>query len=489
MKIRNLIALLTLSGSVWAQKEITLPAFNGIGLDAPLSIQLVHDTAAKAILNDANDKVSFTVKNDILYIEMEGKVADRDQAIKVYFVDLKSIAINGAGQIETGAHTTVSAEQFKIESNGASRIKLALAVKKLDIQATGAAKLTLSGKADQVKCGIDGAAKLIAGDLKTMDFDLESNGASYYTINVANSLEVDASGASKGVYSGSPINRKIQVNGVAKITDATTGDQMTDSRNADKDTTRISLGKKKYMIIDESKDADENTDNDNSKDVEKGKGKKTKRLEMKHVYSGFELGLNSFASKDLNLDIPAPYSNLTCKPEKSIFAGINILEGDAQLIKNKLALTTGLGFEFQNFEMGGLYSLKPNATGVQFDSSLVPFTKNLLYNFNLNVPLLLKFAPRNQKSRNGFHFAVGVIGTYKAHSHLTMENSSRGFETKTKIEDDFNINPFRLAATVRVGYGWFRAFANYSLTPYFKQSGGSPDIRVFSAGLTLIPFQ
>jgi hypothetical protein len=62
------------------------------------------------------------------------------------------------------------------------------------------------------------------------------------------------------------------------------------------------------------------------------------------------------------------------------------------------------------------------------------------------------------------------------------------------MRDDYSINPFRVQATARVGYGWFRAFANYSLTPYFKKDSGvagqeNPDIRVFSAGITLIPFQ
>jgi len=38
---------------------------------------------------------------------------------------------------------------------------------------------------------------------------------------------------------------------------------------------------------------------------------------------------------------------------------------------------------------------------------------------------------------------------------------------------------------VRVGYNNIKLFANYSLTPYFNSSKG-PDIRMFSAGLTLI---
>ncbi len=486
MKIKSIIALLAISGSAWAQKEIVIPPFTSIELNAPIHIQLIHDNTTKAMLNDANDKISFEVSNQVLHIERNGRISDMDKEVKVYFTEIKSVEINGAGQMSTASGTSISGEQLKLESNGAAKIDFSIDVKKLDLQATGASKITLKGKAEQVKSELDGATKLLAADLIANDFDMECNGAANFTIHVKNNLNVEASGASKGVYAGSPVNRKIEVNGIAKITDANTGDQMSDSRNQDSDTTRISLGKRKYIIIDES---NEKEGKSGSKEGEAAKTPKTDRLALKHVFSGFEMGLNSFASPDLKLDIPAPYSELTCKINKSMFYGINILEGDVQIIKNKLAITSGLGIEFQNFEMGSFASLKPNVSGVKFDTIYGPLTKNKMYNFNFNVPLLVKFAPRNQKKRNGFHLAAGVIGTYKAHSHLIMENSAKGYEEKIKMDDDFNINPFRVSATVRVGYGWFRAFANYSLTPYFKQTTGTPDIRVFSAGLTLIPFQ
>jgi hypothetical protein len=111
-----------------------------------------------------------------------------------------------------------------------------------------------------------------------------------------------------------------------------------------------------------------------------------------------------------------------------------------------------------------------------------------MYNFNISVPLLLKFAPRTAKTKNGFHLAAGIIGSYIAFSQMRLESTANGYNEKLEIRDDFNINPFRLTGTVRVGYGWFRAFANYNLTPYFNTSNGNPDVRTFTAGLTLVSF-
>ena len=302
---------------------------------------------------------------------------------------------------------------------------------------------------------------------------------------------MEAAGATKGVYNGNPSTKNINVAGISNVVDGSTGEQLKDDRNGeDGDTTKIRIGNKKVLIYEDGKElAIEQKD---AKDDEKKKSNKKKPL--KEVYSGFEVGMNTFTDNQMNFTMPAKYNFLDTKINKSWFYGINLMEGDLILIKNKLALTSGLGLEFQTFEFNTPRVLIPNSNVVMADSSSKALNRNRLYNFNFNVPLLLKFAPRTAKGRNGFHMAVGVIGTYKAYSHVKIESSADGYELEAKMRDDYNINPFRVQATARVGYGWFRAFANYSLTPYFKKDTGvagqeNPDIRVFSAGITLIPFQ
>jgi len=102
--------------------------------------------------------------------------------------------------------------------------------------------------------------------------------------------------------------------------------------------------------------------------------------------------------------------------------------------------------------------------------------------------LLIKLAPGTKKSaRKGFHIAAGAIFHYVINKRVVTETSSGGFDQRVELEDDFNINPLRADATVRAGYGRIKLFANYSLTPYFNKSK-APDVRLFSAGLTLIGF-
>lgn len=479
MKYLKLMILLSLSGSVWAQKEVALAPFNKINLDVPVKVKLVSDQSTKAIYSNEINGLTLSVKEGELDIDYTGeKSLMGEDYIEIHFKDLNELELNGTSVVEMKKGNVLVGEKLEISCNGASQANLNIEVQNLIVEGAGASKITLNGKTNLANMSMAGASKLYAKDLQIKDVKVDAAGASYFNVNCTNDLQIDASGASKGVYAGAPVNKKINLSGIASIVDSETGENLNDERMENDDTTRIKVGKKKFIIIDE-------------KEESLGLGKKEKvekKYELKSVYAGFEMGMNQFVSPNLNFNLPQGYSYLDCKTEKSWFYGLNLLEGDLQLVKNKLAITSGFGMEFQNFTFNSNQVLTANVNKVMADSGLLTLTKNKLYNYNLNVPLLIKYAPRGKKDRNKFHFAVGVIGSFKAYSHVKIETSANGYEEKSKIKDDYNINPFRLTGTVRVGYGWFRAFANYSLTPYFNTQNKNPDIRVFSAGLTLFSF-
>jgi hypothetical protein len=486
MKIIKLLALLVLSTAAMAQTEVSLPAFTKIEMDAPIKVQLVAGTISRAILNSNPTAYKFNVNNGTLIIEYSGNGANNNDIIKVYYSTIKSIKLDGVADISMDEGSSINGESLDLEIDGASRINLKTDLKKLGIKADGASRIYLQGKAEVASIEIDGASKLYGNELKCNSLKVNADGSTYFNVNASETLEINADGAAKGIYTGNPVNKRINVSGVSTIVDANTGESMADDRTqSNDDTTRITVGKKKVIIIEEGSGIRIETEQGD----EKCCGNESKRYDLKKVYAGFELGMSQLMSPNFSSKLPTGYDFLDCRVEKSWFYGINLLEGDLQLVKNKLAITTGLGMEFLNLRFNTDQLLIANVNTVSADSGLTAFNKNKMYNYNLNVPLLIKFAPRTKKDINNFHFAVGVIGTFKAYSHLRTESTAPGYEQASKTKDDFNINPFRLTATARIGYGWFRAFANYSLTPYFNQENGNPDIRLFSAGITLIPFQ
>lgn len=490
MKYIHLFLLVALSASAWAQTETNLAAFTKIETNAPITIQLVEGTSNKAAHTGGLKDFKFTTENGVLSIDHTGKDFTNKEPLKIYFTTLSAIELEGVTYVNTAEGTSIKSDAFSIECSGASKSDLHLNVKHLKVECVGASKITLSGTADTSIIELAGASKVYGADLKTKEMTLDAAGASYFNVNASNTLNIEASGATKGVYAGNPINKNIQVSGISNIVDVATGQNLKDERSSGDDTTRITVGKKKVIIIEEGDDLRVETEDEEDTEENPTDSKPSKKYELKKVYAGFELGMNQFTSPNLKFEMPKGYEYLDCNIGKSWFYGLNILEGDVQLVKNKLALTSGLGMQFQNLTFASNQVLKASGNTLAADSGLVPLSKNRLYTYNLNVPLMLKFAPRTKKDRNNFHIAVGVIGSFKAYSHVRTETSAAGYMVETKTKDDYNINPFHVTATARIGYGWLRAFANYDLTPYFKPNNGlNPDVRVFSAGLTLVPFQ
>ena len=479
MRYLSLMSMLVLSSFLFAQKEVKVAAFSKVNFDLPVKLMLIKGPEPKAELSGDYEKILFEVKDNTLELNLNGAIPDANKVIKLYFSVLTELVADGAGSVEMLVGEKITADSFSLKCNGVAKVNLAFAVKDLILDMEGAGKVTLNGKVETANFKLAGVGKLFANDLHCKDVVVNASGASFYNIHAMGNLWIDASGASKGIYAGNPVNKIINVSGLASIVDAATGDQMKDERGGSgDDTTRITIGKKKFIIIE---DKDKITLGEDGKKV-------VKQYKLKRVYAGFELGINQFTTATMQTNFSTQYDFLEVKPEKSWFYGLNLWEGDYQIVKNKLALSTGFGMEFQEFNFNSNQVLQANQNVLSADSGFIVLSKNRLYAYQLNVPLMVKFAPRTKKSKNKFHMALGVIGSFKAYSHLNTETSAQGFEEHSKIVDDFNINPFRLTATARAGYGWFRAFANYSLTPYFKTSDGNPDFRTLSVGLTLIPF-
>jgi hypothetical protein len=58
---------------------------------------------------------------------------------------------------------------------------------------------------------------------------------------------------------------------------------------------------------------------------------------------------------------------------------------------------------------------------------------------------------------------------------------------KTKVYDNFNLNPFRASVRVSVGYGRVNIFAERALTTFFEKDKG-PILYPFTAGIGISSF-
>lgn len=462
-----------------AQNKVKLENFNRLVIEEPVAVNLIKSSEPGADAD--NNKINFIVKNNTLYLEIES-LPKLNSKVNIYYTQLNSIEIDGIGSVETAANDVLETDYLQIHTEGIAKVSLNLKTNQINLKGEGTGSITLTGNSRDFFADIEGALKLNAANLKTNTTEINADGACNFDVNASEKLTISAEGMNRGTYTGNPPTTNIKVTGLSKVKNAENGQEFADNRNNGNagDTTKIKIGKRKFIITPEYEEIKKDNKN---------------RKPFKNVYSGFELGVQQLTQNSLNTTMPPNYEFLSTNPAKSWFYGLNIWEDDLHIIKNKLALTTGFGLEFSHLGFDNNRMLKPNNTKLNADSNAQPLTLNRLYNFNASIPLLIKFAPNTGKRKNnGFHLAAGVIGSYCISIKHRAESAALGYEQEWISHDDFNINPFRLSATIRAGYGWFRVFANYNLTPYFKRTntdniaGNAPDFRIATLGITVIPF-
>ena len=82
---------------------------------------------------------------------------------------------------------------------------------------SGASDINLKGLTEVFKIQTSGATKAICSDFKAVDVEIKSSGACELTCYAAESLKVNASGASDIKYSGSPKETKFNSSGASSI--------------------------------------------------------------------------------------------------------------------------------------------------------------------------------------------------------------------------------------------------------------------------------
>lgn len=248
--------------------------------------------------------------------------------------------------------------------------------------------------------------------------------------------------------------------------------------NCKNDSTKMTFGTFDLIVIEKNQCDDKDTTT---------KTKKPKINEKFSAWNGIYLGVNGFMTPSNSLNLGAENKFIELDYSKSVTVGFNFAEVKFKIVPKYVGLTTGLGIQWNKYGLKNNYNLAYNSDSIYGQAEpLINYRKNRLSATYLQVPLLLEFKT-HPSTRKAFHFAFGVIGAYKMGSNLKQEYEFNGFETEGKIKGHYQLNPFHLYGTVRLGYGkHFNVFANYGFTSVFESKKG-PDLRPFTVGIYL-PF-
>ncbi|NQY09401.1 MAG: DUF2807 domain-containing protein [Flavobacteriales bacterium] len=207
-------------------------------------------------------------------------------------------------------------------------------------------------------------------------------------------------------------------------------------------------------------------------------------------YQGFTL------SKDYaNYDIQSANEFMTVDYAKSYTIAASHYKVLICTRGSRLTLVSGVGLERNsidlknNVQLRGQYNTPEgmeNYTWGETDT-INAFTRNRLNVTYLNLPLLFNLNLGGSANAPDFYLLVGATAGLRIGTRMKYKYDDNGDKVKYKEKNDFNVNPFKLNLTARIGIKDVELFANYSLTSLFEKNGG-PELYSFSAGLSITSF-
>lgn len=227
-KLGLLVFVIAVIGSValvWAVtgKAFSFPSFSfGVQINGSGNVAVEKREVRDFTGVDASGAmmVEITVGRDFA-VELEGD----DNILPL----IKTEVRNGVLHIERQSRTSfwsknrvtarVSLPQLdNLDVSGASSATITgVKSESLDLNASGASKIEISGEARTAKIDLSGASKLNGENLRIVRADVEASGASKAIVFVSEVITADASGASKIIYLGNPTTVNKDVSGASKI--------------------------------------------------------------------------------------------------------------------------------------------------------------------------------------------------------------------------------------------------------------------------------
>jgi hypothetical protein len=155
----------------------------------------------------------------------------------------------------------------------------------------------------------------------------------------------------------------------------------------------------------------------------------------------------------------------------------------------KLSVAIGPGIGTDNIYFDNTTIDLKNRREIEFNRDTInQYKKYKLQTGYLEVPLEFRYSSKPSNMNSGFKAALGVkVGTIiEAKTKAKVDRDAEGDGGYSyKVKDKEFFNSYRLAGTLRLGYGNFTVFGTYTLTEVFKEGRGPLGIRPWTIGLTL----
>ena len=240
-----------------------------------------------------------------------------------------------------------------------------------------------------------------------------------------------------------------------------------------KDTSRYKVGNVNIYVF---KDPIEEVDTVDASPSEEEAEKNEKHWHEAN-WGGIDLGVNVLTNENFGMTFKENkyWEN---DPANSFNYNLNLFSQKHYIYKNNLGIVSGFGFNFTQYAFKNNYLIKTNIDSVYAQMDTVyNYSKNKLKATYIQIPLLLEFSSND----NNKYISAGIVGGLRIGSKTKREGELNGKNFTEKTKGTYDLNSFKLDATVRVGVGNVGVYATYALIPLFE-SGKTVQVHPFSIG-------
>jgi hypothetical protein len=440
------------------------------------------------------EKINVEVRNGVLQISNKPLRHSKPIKIDIYSDYLQHYDISGA--VILSSEEIQQPENLNIDVSGAAQIKIEVETKAINGTISGASILELAGTAEKVSLKATGASIVKTANLKTEKSDIVVTGAAGVLVTDEGPL-VDTS--------EEEYNYENDIQATDEDGEKTTYGMTYDG----------SVARAKFLGIQVHVDEDDESGEvriGSHKWVYDSEGEVTHKRVKLHKFNGHwggvGIGINGYVNDKYSYELPEEYEFMDLMWQKSVNVDLNIYEQNINLSPNKnLGLVTGIGYSIYNYRFTKSFTVMQDSNYFSgtYNQGINVRKSKIVTNF-ITIPVLFEIQDNNPSplTKHRWHVNVGAIFGVRVHSHQKtyFEETNKDYNltqpisgdivavatspsnNKAKVHDDFYLRPFKVDASLRVGWGWINLYANVSLTEMFSKNKG-PQLHPFSVGIML----
>jgi|JI10StandDraft_1071094.scaffolds.fasta_scaffold183949_2 hypothetical protein len=159
---------------------------------------------------------------------------------------------------------------------------------------------------------------------------------------------------------------------------------------------------------------------------------------------------------------------------------------DFPLAKSNFSFAAGAGIAVSNVYLKNqVINLTDTSTQILFMPETVDYKKYKMSTAYLEVPFELRFFANKENRNKGFKASIGLKVGALVSSHTKGKRTFNNKPVIEKVSTKRYLETVRYAGTLRLGYGNFSVYGQYSIGNLFKVNNGPENVRPYQIGICI----